>query len=473
MTNELKRFNKTAELVAFDPVHRHKINFNIDRYDEAVAKGKDRYSNLELARKRAANIKYKSIYQLDRLLIDFETNFVRNGGKVIWAGNAKQAIHSILELLKTHEVTRVVKSKSMTTEEIELNEALAENKIEAVETDLGEYIVQLANEKPYHIVTPAMHKSKEDVAQLFNEKFGMDASAKPEEITAFVRARLRKDFQEADAGITGANFLLAAEGAVALTENEGNGLMSMAFPDLHIVIAGIEKIIPSMDDLDLFWPLLATHGTGQAMTVYNSIIHGPAQAHENDGPKKMVVILLDNGRTKLLAKTRQRIALGCIRCGACLNVCPVYKNIGGHTYNTTYSGPIGSVITPHQRDLNTYKHLSTASSLCGKCTEVCPVNIPLHELLLLNRADAVKQGHTSKSERFVVNASNRVLLNRKLMDMAGSTTKNLVMRFFVQKSWGKRRQLPIFAPKSFRTLWKEEEYRSKTLLKQKPPKSSV
>lgn len=473
MINERKQFNKTAESVAFDPVHRQKINFNIDRYDEAVLKGRERYENLELARKRAANIKYKALYQLDRLLIDFETNFERNGGKVIWAGDGQQAVHSILELLNTHEVSKVVKSKSMTTEEIELNAALAENKIEAVETDLGEYIVQLADEKPYHIVTPAMHKSKEDVARLFHEKFGFEETAKPEEITAFVRDRLRKDFQEAGAGITGANFLLAAEGAVALTENEGNGLMSMAFPGLHIVVAGIEKIIPSMDDLDLFWPLLATHGTGQAMTVYNSIIFGPAQAHENDGPKKMVVILLDNGRTQLLAKTRQRIALSCIRCGACLNVCPVYKNIGGHTYNTTYSGPIGSVITPHQRDMGKFKHLSTASSLCGQCTEVCPVNIPLHELLLLNRADAVKQGHTNGAERFLISTYKRVLLNRKLMDMAGSTTKNLVLRFFAQKAWGKRRQLPKFAPKSFRAMWKEEENKSKTLLKQNPPKSAV
>lgn len=457
MATDQNTFNQKAARIAFDEEHRRKINFNIDRYDQAVLKGKARYANLELARQRASNIKYKSIYQLDKLLTEFETNFIRNGGKVVWAKDHTDALGAILHLLDERKAKKVVKSKSMTTEEIELNEALEAKKIEAVETDLGEYIVQQAGEKPYHIVTPAMHKSKEDVASLFHEKFGLDPQSKPEEITAFVRKKLRNDFVEADAGITGANFLIADIGAVALTENEGNGLMTMAFPDLHIVVAGIEKIIPTMEDLDLFWPLLSTHGTGQAMTVYNSIVSGPVKEHEGTGPKQMVVILLDNGRTKLLAKTKQRVALGCIRCGACLNVCPVYKNIGGHSYETTYSGPIGSVITPHFRGMDQFKHLSTASSLCGQCTEVCPVKIPLHELLLHNRSDAVKEGHTKFGERFLVKTSKKFLMKRSMMDMVGSSTKNIVVKYFMGKSWGSRRQMPKFAPKSFNKLWKESE----------------
>ena len=205
----------------------------------------------------------------------------------------------------------------------------------------------------------------------------------PQQITAYVRELLREKFFNADIGITGANFLVADIGAVCLTENEGNAMMSMSFPKVHIVIAGIEKLIPKLRDLDLFWPLLATYGTGQNMTVYNSIVTGPRQEGENDGPEEMYVILLDNNRTEILAHKNQRRALGCIRCGACLNVCPVYKSIGGHAYGTTYSGPIGSVITPWMRGMKDFKHLSFASSLCGACTEVCPVKINLHELLVI------------------------------------------------------------------------------------------
>ncbi len=470
MAKENISFNLQAEKVAFDKEHRRKINFNIDRYEQSFVKGKERYAKLELARQRAYSVKYKSLYQLDKLLVEFETNFSRNGGKVIWAQDHNEAVKAILNLFEQNKVTKVVKSKSMTTEELHLNEALLQKKIEAIETDLGEFIVQLAGEKPYHIVTPAMHKSREDVSDLFHKKFGLAEGSKPEAITAFARKKLRNDFIEAQAGITGANFLLADIGGIALTENEGNGLMTMAFPGLHIVVAGIEKIIPSVDDLDLFWPLLATHGTGQAMTVYNSIVTGPAKENEGEGPNQMVVVLIDNGRTQLLSKARQRIALGCIRCGACLNVCPVYKNIGGYTYDTTYSGPIGSVISPHMSGMKQFKHLSTASSLCGQCTEVCPVKIPLHELLLLNRADAVSEGHASFGERFMVKSSKKILLSRSTMDMFGSTTKNLVMRYFMSKSWGSRRKMPEFAPKSFNKLWKETEGNAEKI-QQKPPVS--
>jgi L-lactate dehydrogenase complex protein LldF len=468
MAKENITFNQQAEKVAFDKEHRRKINFNIDRYEQSFVKGKERYAKLELARQRAYNVKYKSLYQLDKFLVEFETNFTRNGGKVIWAQDHHEAVKAILKLFEQNKVTKVVKSKSMTTEELHLNDALQQKKIEAIETDLGEFIVQLAGEKPYHIVTPAMHKSREDVSDLFNKKFGLAEGSKPEAITAFARKKLRNDFIEAQAGITGANFLLADIGGIALTENEGNGLMSMAFPGLHVVVAGIEKIIPGMDDLDLFWPLLATHGTGQAMTVYNSIITGPVRENEGEGPNQMVVVLVDNGRTQLLSKARQRIALGCIRCGACLNVCPVYKNIGGYTYDTTYSGPIGSVITPHLSGMKQFRHLSTASSLCGQCTEVCPVKIPLHELLLLNRSDAVKEGYPSFGERFMVKTTKKIMLNRSFLDMFGSTTKNLVVRYFMSKSWGNRRKMPEFAPKSFNKLWKETEGNAEKIQQKRP-----
>ena len=457
MSEVLKEFTKKAQKKAFDKDHRKIIKFNMARYENAVIKGKKQYVNLELAKKRAEALKQKAINELDEYLIEFEGKFTARGGKVIWAPEAKDAIKEILLILKKHWAKTVVKSKSMTTEEIEFNDALKKKKIESLETDLGEYIVQIADEKPYHIVTPAMHKSKENIAKLFNEKFGTDINSTPEEITAFVRELLRERFIEADVGVTGANFIISDIGAIGLTENEGNGLMSISFPKIHIVIVGIEKVIPSIDDLDLFWPLLATNGTGQNITVYNTIISGPKQENEVDGPEEMYVILLDNNRTELLKQKIQRVALNCIRCGACLNACPVYKNIGGHTYGTTYSGPIGAVISPFMSGIKDYKHLSFASSLCGKCTDVCPVRIPLHDLLLYNRNYFVRNKHTKSIERLSMYGYKKVMKKRNFLDMSNGGMKNFFMKTFMKNIWGPKRELPLVQPKSFNKMWKEKK----------------
>ncbi len=453
---ENRTFLKKAEKKAFDLEHRAKIKYNIGKYDVAVKKGKAIFKNLDKTRNRAGYIKYKVINDLEKYIIQFENNFLKNGGKIIWAKTEAEAIKEIQTLLKERNVKTVVKSKSMITEEIELNSALEKKKIEVTETDLGEFIVQQAGQKPYHIVTPAMHLSKEDIAALYHKKFDTSEDLNPTELTNYTRELLREKFVKADAGITGANFLIADMGAIALTENEGNGLMSMSFPKLHIAIAGIEKIIPRLEDLDIYWPLLSTHGTGQLLTAYKSIISGPRKPGEKDGPEEMFLILLDNGRTNLLSKERQRQALSCIRCGACLNVCPIYKNIGGHTYNTTYSGPIGAVITPHLKDFKTYKHLSFASTLCGACTEVCPVGIPLHELLLFNRKEAVEKGYYTYFEKKSNDVSTFALMSRKRLDLFEGGFKNWAMSLTVKKAWGPRRELPVMAPKSFAQMWKEQ-----------------
>ena len=454
----LNQFNKEAEKIAFDLKHRDKINFNISKYDDAVIRGKEQYIDLEKAKKRAAFLKYKVINDLDKYLIQFEDNFSSRGGKVIWAQDSKEAVKEILKIVKEKSATNIVKSKSMTTEEIDLNPSLEKKKVEVLESDLGEYIVQLAGEKPYHIVTPAMHKSKEDIADLFHKKFDTPLQSTPEELTAFVRNLLREKFQVADIGITGANFLIADPGAIALTENEGNGVLSMSLPKTHIVVVGIEKIIPSIKDLDLFWPLLASHGTGQNITVYNSIVTGPKRKDEPDGPEEMYVVLLDNQRSNLLAQERQRRALSCIRCGACLNACPVYKNIGGYTYDTTYSGPIGSVINPHMLGMPNYKHQSFASSLCGKCTEVCPVKIPLHELLFVNRNESVEKGYANRMDKLSMFGWKKIMLSRKKMDLMGGKMKNRVLKYFFKKLWGSRRELPVVQEKSFNKQWKEKHH---------------
>lgn len=454
--SEASTFAKESERKAFDLEHRRKINFNMGRYDQAVAQGKQRYADLELARERANHIKWKSVEQLEQYLLQFESNFSANGGQVIWVQDAAEAIKEILSIFKKVNGRSVVKSKSMVSEEIHLNEALEKNGIEVVETDLGEFIQQLDGEPPYHIVTPAMHKSKEDVAKLFHEKLKTAPDLSPQELTAVARKLLRNKYVQAEVGITGANFLVADTGSVAITENEGNARLSTAFPRIHIVIAGIEKVIPSVNDLELFWPLLATHGTGQHLTVYNSLLSGPRRSNEADGPEEMYVLLLDNGRTQVLEDTEHRQSLYCIRCGACLNACPVYKNIGGHSYGTTYSGPIGSVITPHLKGMESFKHLSQASSLCGNCTAVCPVKIDLHELLLVNRRQSIDQGLQTKAEQRLWKYWKKAMLSRRLTDLAGGKVKNFLLQYLFKQAWGSRRHLPQVAPKSFNQLWREK-----------------
>lgn len=455
MANHHEAFLEAAEQKTFDAEHKRKLKFNIGQYDKKVAEGKQQYMNLELARSRASALKHKVIENLDKYLIEFEAAFIKRGGKVIWAQDADEAVKEIMQIMNRANAKTVVKAKSMITEEIHLNESLEKNGIESLETDLGEYIQQLDGEPPYHIVTPAMHKSKEDVAKLFHEKQGTPIDWTPQQITAHVRQLLREKYTTAEVGVSGVNFLIADIGAIAVTENEGNAMMSMSYPKVHIAVSGIEKLIPSYLDLDLFWPLLATHGTGQNVTVYNTILTGPRQPGEPDGPEEMYVVLVDNGRTNLLAQPEQRRALHCIRCGACLNACPVYNNIGGHSYGTVYSGPIGKVIMPHMGGMEEYKHLSFASSLCGRCTEVCPVKIDLHKLLLVNRKDGVKSGHTTKTENWIWYFWKTGMLRRSKMEKGGAKLKNFMLRQFFKKSWGERRDLPKIAPKSFNQVWRE------------------
>src|SRR5258708_722210 len=455
MTDTGANFIARSTIKAEDMDHRRKINFNIGRYNAVVPQGKQQFSELNLARERAKNIKWKAIENLDKQLEEFEALFTQRGGKVIWAEDADAALAEILTICKEKNCRTIVKSKSMVTEEIKLNDFLEEHDIESIETDLGEYIQQLDGEPPYHIVTPAMHKSKEDVAKLFYEKLNTKPGLTPEQLTLVAREKLRKKYVQAEIGITGANFIISDTGGIALTENEGNARLSCAFPRTHIVIVGLEKVIPSLTDLGLFWPLLATYGTGQRLTVYNTIVTGPRQPGETDGPEEMIVILLDNGRTRILANEKARESLYCIRCGACLNACHIYKNIGGHSYGTTYSGPIGSVITPHLKDLGEWKHLSYASSLCGNCTEVCAVKINLHELLLDNRSEAVKEGYATWSEKVAWKAWKRASLSRSLMNMGNRRMKNwLVNKEF--KAWTAHRAQLDFSPRTFNESWKAE-----------------
>lgn len=456
MKETASSFLAKSSVKAADLDHRDKVNFNINRYNNTVPLGKQQFADVNLARERAKNIKWRTLESLDQYLEAFEANFTAKGGKVIWAETAEEALTHIHRICEVKQCKTVVKSKSMVTEEIHLNKFFEKHKIDSIETDLGEYIQQLAGEPPYHIVTPAMHKSKEDVAQLFHEKLNTKPGLSPEQITLVAREKLREKYVQAEIGITGANFIIADTGSIAITENEGNARLSASFPKTHIAIAGIEKVIPSVTDLGLFWPLLATYGTGQTITVYNTVISGPRQQGETDGPEEMYVILLDNGRTNILENEKQRESLYCIRCGACLNACPVYKNIGGHTYATTYSGPIGAVITPNMRSMKEWKHLSYASSLCGNCTEVCAVKINLHELLLDNRNEAVERGTVGLQEKIAWRVWKKVSLNRMMMNKGSRSVKNWIANKMIS-GWSKNRAPLDFPEKTFNQMWMEKK----------------
>jgi L-lactate dehydrogenase complex protein LldF len=449
-----EEFIKTTERVAFDRETQQKVRFAVNQYEGAVAKGIKQYANLDLAKERAAYIRWKVLENLDKHLIEFESNIIRKGGKVIWASDAETAREEILHVISKRNATRVVKSKTMMGEEIGLNPFLRSKGVTVHETDLGEFIVDLAAEAPYHSVTPAMHKSREEVASLLNDKISSSLDASAEELSDDVRQVLRETYTQADIGITGANFLLADCGMVSITENEGNARLCTSFVKTHIVLAGIEKIVPSIGDLDTLWPMLATYGTGQHLTAYNTLM-GPRQPEDEDGPTEFIVVLIDNGRSNLLAQAEQRQALTCIKCGACSNVCPVFQTIGGPAYGTAYSGPIGAVVTPHLKGMDEYKHLSNASTLCGACTDVCPVKIDLHNHLLRNRRDAVNNNLVKKSEKLMWFSWKKIILTRKNMNK-GTSLKQFMLNSFFKSSWGERREFPKLAEKSFNQLWREQ-----------------
>ncbi len=424
-------------------------------------------------RSQANALKRHAIDHLDHYLEMFERNVEANGGKVVWCRDGKEVVDFLLGLAKQRKSKVLVKSKSMTTEEIHLNDHLEEHGLEPVETDLGEYILQLAHEKPYHIVAPALHMTRYEVADIFEEKLKLKREEVPEKQTQIARGILREKFLEADIGVSGANFLVADSGAVVLVENEGNARLSTTAPKVHVAVAGIEKVIPRAQDLATFLKLLGRSGTGQPLTVYTSFLAGPRRQGEIDGPEEFYVVLLDNGRTKVLRDADKRQALYCIRCGACLNICPVYRRIGGHNYPWVYSGPIGAILTPQFEGLDKNPWLPHASSLCGACGEVCPVKIEIPRLLLELRADieASKAAKgEDKLEKLGFQAWARLMSSPSLyraasaagswvLQDAGDGGWTSQLPFFMNagpaKGWLSQRDLPLPAAKSFRQLWKE------------------
>lgn len=416
-------------------------------------------------RERARAIKDATLAELDRYLEQLESSVVRLGGHVHYAADGAEACRTITELVLRHG-KKAVKSKSMTSEEIHLNQALAAAGIEVVETDFGEYIIQVAGHRPSHLVAPALHLRIEEVAQILSRHSGQSLPAEAPVLTQFARRTLRGHFATADVGITGVNFAVAETGTVVLVTNEGNGRLTTALPRVHIAVMGIEKVVPTLADLAVFLKVLSRAATGQKLSVYTSWITGPRRPGELDGPEEFHLVVLDNGRSRILAGPL-RESLFCIRCGACLNACPVYRTIGGHAYGGVYAGPIGAVLTPLYDGVAVHPHLPQASSLCGACQAACPVKIAIPQMLIkLRSMQHAQPGHGGRAERLAYRSwawmLRRPLLYRVGTWLASRTLGRVARSGWLRwlpgplGGWTQSRDFPAPAPRRFRDWWRQE-----------------
>ena len=421
----------------------------------------------DLLRERARAIKDATLAELDRHLETLEASVVRRGGKVHFADDGAAACQIVLDIIRSRGLARVVKSKSMTSEEVHLNAALEAAGIETIETDFGEYIIQVAGQRPSHLVAPAVHLRIPQVAEILSRDAGEQLPVDAVELAAYARRRLRTAFAAAEVGITGANFAVAETGTIVLVTNEGNGRLTTSLPRIHIAIMGIEKVIPRLADLPVFLKVLARAATGQKLSVYTSLVTGPRQPGELDGPDEFHLVLLDNGRSRILGSPL-RESLFCIRCGACLNACPIYRNVGGHAYGGVYAGPIGAVLTPLYDGLSANHHLPHASSLCGACQAACPVKIAIPEMLIQLRDQLHREpGQLGKLEALAYRLWAWSMRRPRLYRLGTWLATRTVGRLYRGRGWLRRmpgqlggwtehRDFPAPAPERFRDWWRKE-----------------
>lgn len=471
MNNPNSAFHDRAAVALRDRTLRTALDRATLRFQELRAHAFADFADADAARDRARLIRAHTLSRLDTYLEQFATNVERAGGQIHFASDAAALNRIVITIARAHQAQSVVKGKSMLSEEVELNHALEAQGIRVLETDLGEYIAQLAGERPSHIVAPIFHKTREQVAALLHEKIGMPLTDDVVAMTAAARRVLRSEFLNADLGISGVNFGVAATGSICLVENEGNGRLTTTAPRVHIALMGIERLVPTLDDLAAMLQVLARSATGQKLSVYTNIITGPRQNSEGDGPDELHVILLDNGRSKTLGSAVAEI-LYCIRCGACLNACPVYREIGGHAYGSVYSGPVGAVLTPALNGIAAWSELPQASTLCGACRQVCPVRIDIPRLLVMERDAAARAGEMSRGWRWGLRGYAFMATRPALFRLAvwsarlGSRWLGWFNRGWIKKAppplnaWTATRDLPAFASQSFRAQWRAHQARS-------------
>lgn len=447
-----------------DDFLRKAVAFTTDKLKTGRLGAMEAFGNWEEWRERGKQIRSHVVANLDYYLTQFTDNVAKAGGHVYFCQTSEEAVQTFLKLAEDRKAKLVAKGKSMVSEEIHLNHRLEERGIDAIETDLGEYILQLAKETPSHLIIPAIHKNKQQIADIFGEEAGETFVPETRVLADYAKNRLRNYFLEADIGLTGCNFGVAESGAITLVSNEGNGRMVTTIPKCHVVIMGMERLVPTYDDLEVVLNLLARSATGQKLTTYTSMITGPRREGELDGPEELHLIVLDNGRSAQLGDPIFQEVLNCIRCAACLNVCPVYRHVGGHTYGSVYSGPIGAVLTPLlQQDMKEAGQLSYASSLCGACYEACPVKIPLHDMLVQLRARKVKMGLTPLAERIAFKTFQTTFGNITMYKMATKSAyyamKPFVSKGYIKKApgpasgWTQSRFFPMKPKQSFRDRW--------------------
>ncbi|OUS77628.1 iron-sulfur cluster-binding protein [Paenibacillus sp. MY03] len=468
-----------AELALNDEFLRKAVRFTTERLRNGKKKASEEHGNWEEWRERGRQIRLHTIAHLDYYLNTFVENARANGVHVHFADTAQEAVELTLDIAEHVGARSVVKSKSMVSEELHLNHALESIGVEAIETDLGEYIIQLAGEMPSHIVIPAIHKNRYQIAELLSKEAGYELPPDTTALASFVRKKLREKFLEADIGMTGCNFAIAETGSMVLFENEGNARMVTTVPKTQITLMGMERIIPSWEDLEVMATLLPRSATGQKLTMYMSGITGPKRTADGDGPEEMHIIIVDNGRSLQLGDPEFQELLNCIRCGACLNACPVYRHIGGHAYGSTYSGPIGAVLTPSlNKNIAEWDDIANASSLCGACYEACPVKIPLHDMLVYLRRRKVESGNGNKLEGMGMQGFATAMSSSKVMGgllRMGKLGQKLVVRDgFIRtklgplKGWNTYRVTPSLPKKSFRDQWATLDQELKAELREMP-----
>ncbi|AQS56160.1 LutB/LldF family L-lactate oxidation iron-sulfur protein [Novibacillus thermophilus] len=455
-----------------DDFLRQAVKFTTDRLRGKKRESTEAFGRWEEWRERGRQIRAHTIAYLDYYLDQFTRNVEALGGHVHFAQDAAEAREIALRIAQEKQAKLTVKSKSMVSEELHINDHFEAHGIECLETDLGEWIVQLADETPSHIIIPAIHKNRYQIKDLFERQGGETLSEETEVLAGFARRTLRQKFQQAEIGMTGCNFAIAESGSIVIFSNEGNARMVTTLPKTHIVTMGMERILPSWDDLEVMANLLPRSATGQKLTVYMSVLSGTRREGEIDGPEDLHVIILDNGRSHQLGDPEFQEVLHCIRCGACLNVCPVYRQVGGHTYNSPYSGPIGAVLTPLLRqDDGQAEELPYASSLCGACYDACPVKIPLHDMLVHLRRRKVEKGETSKGEQLAFRLYGKAFSSASTYSAGGKVARKLQRATVGDGSrmewarpftgplqgWTDHRHLPEPPARSFRDIWAELE----------------
>lgn len=445
-------FNQNAKRIALDDEHYENMMLRYDSFMQNVKNRSNYYSNIELEKQRAFNIRSKAFKKLDKLLVDFDTKFTQNGGNLLWAKDSDEAKKMIYDILNKNRVKKIVKTKSSTIEEIGLVSYLEMKKIKVVDTNIGDFVCSVFNEKPYNFKSSAAHKTTSQIADCYTNKFGIKENCNARQLTAFTKNILRNDIYQPEALVTGANFLVSNTGTIVLTENEGNILKSSTYTPIHIVVAGIDKMITSMEELAVLLPLSSLYDSNNNVSSLYSFVNKPLT--NNGEVQKLYLILLNNNRTNILSKDKQRSILTCIQCGACLEVCPIYNTVGGHTYDEYNPGPVGSISLPLLKNIEETSHFCSLCTLCGRCSEVCPVNIPLKDLFIENRKDLIKTDKSLVGERNFFSVIMKKMTNRKNLDKHGSSFKDIELSYLIKKKWGNRRELPKFAKESFSEYWK-------------------